>query len=877
MASAEMQRPSNLELFVCQRVSAELQPLLDSWRDAVRGELLSVREATADAADWREAVSAELAELRGEQQRAAASLTTTASQLAEAPPVRIQKKLEKQQETLSDSLRQLQDELKETRKTFDRAEAAAAKERRELLKTAQEEKAAALSASALERSHAEQRVAELEATLQRSESAARAASARASQGEESSLSLTKALGEVRVLVAQNEGVEAARAAAVERLEELTQVNRAADAVVMQQAVHCTLLSEAVLEAERDDNVREKAALEHAHTQAAALAQQANAREQRRERAHAEWLAATEAVVPTIATAASDLVGRLEGALDRADFIEGWRGRAIKAEADAEAAEALRKIAEARAVDAEREAKVQQAEAHHLSVHVRSLIVLLGELERDAALLAQREAAAMHAVSEMEVAVSELAPLHEAITSLGSEVLLPMRTLELDAAQTASRYAESLAEANARAISEQSASRAAFSAAEQAWREERVATHKGRDLATADAKKQASKVVPLEEELSKTVTRCAVLEERIVSLEKELQSARDAVPIADNAAKEAISALRLEVSREREVAENERRAHAAERSELAGQVERARIAAATGAEESANAVQKAAEESRADLALEREASIAREAVAIASADEARAVLERYRVDAVALQRKMQEAHSHELAAANARVAERAAVFESEMAKQRERSEVLVMEAKAAAAAMHESAIRAAAEATAAAEAKVEAAQQASRAASEHNQLQMRSLAREHAASLRAERQLAAQELAAARERAEDAERRLESVRHGERLDAQLSPAKLSRSSSPRRASAGRPTGGVGVEEEEQDEWEGIRRQQEAVSVAHAQRLAEMGAPATTIGRPLAGSPYAARASPAPTPSLSTLGGASAALLRRAMLSEGRPQL
>ena len=68
-----------------------------------------------------------------------------------------------------------------------------------------------------------------------------------------------------------------------------------------------------------------------------------------------------------------------------------------------------------------------------------------------------EAAAMHAVSEMEVAVSELAPLHEAITSLGSEVLLPMRTLELDAAQTASRYAESLAEANARAISEQSAS------------------------------------------------------------------------------------------------------------------------------------------------------------------------------------------------------------------------------------------------------------------------------------------------------------------------------------------------------------------------------------------------------------------------------------
>ena len=48
-------QPSNLELFVCQRVSAELQPLLDGWRDAVRLELHAVREASADAAEWREA------------------------------------------------------------------------------------------------------------------------------------------------------------------------------------------------------------------------------------------------------------------------------------------------------------------------------------------------------------------------------------------------------------------------------------------------------------------------------------------------------------------------------------------------------------------------------------------------------------------------------------------------------------------------------------------------------------------------------------------------------------------------------------------------------------------------------------------------------
>ena len=79
------QPPSNLELFVCQRVSAELQPMLEGWKDAVRAELLQVREASADAGDWREAVSSELADLRVEQQRAAASLEATTARLAEAP------------------------------------------------------------------------------------------------------------------------------------------------------------------------------------------------------------------------------------------------------------------------------------------------------------------------------------------------------------------------------------------------------------------------------------------------------------------------------------------------------------------------------------------------------------------------------------------------------------------------------------------------------------------------------------------------------------------------------------------------------------------------------------------------------------------------
>ena len=54
---------NNLELFVCERVAAELQPLLDEWRDAVRSELHAIQDVSADATDWREAVSLELSEL----------------------------------------------------------------------------------------------------------------------------------------------------------------------------------------------------------------------------------------------------------------------------------------------------------------------------------------------------------------------------------------------------------------------------------------------------------------------------------------------------------------------------------------------------------------------------------------------------------------------------------------------------------------------------------------------------------------------------------------------------------------------------------------------------------------------------------------------
>ena len=335
MAATPPSRPNNLELFVCQRLSAELQPLLDGWCEAVRRELLAVREASADAAEWREAVSAELAQLRSEQQRAAESLEGTSSRLAEMPPARLQKKLEKQQETLVASLRQLQDELGETRRTFERTEAGIAKERRQLIKAAQDEKTAALAACELERLRIEERAAELERRLHNAEAAARAAADRAASGEHEA-------GRLRVAVARQEGTEAARETAVRQLHERAASLRVVEALAERQAVHCTLLAEAVFEAERTDDGRQWIELEAAHRAAVALAAASARHEARRERAHYKWLAATEAVVPQLASSAHALVGRLQTVTDHAEgissAIEGWRGRALRAELDAEAAE-----------------------------------------------------------------------------------------------------------------------------------------------------------------------------------------------------------------------------------------------------------------------------------------------------------------------------------------------------------------------------------------------------------------------------------------------------------------------------------------------------------------------------------------------------------
>ena len=136
--------------------------------------------------------------------------------------------------------------------------------------------------------------------------------------------------------------------------------------------------------------------------------------------------------------------------------------------------------------------------------------------------------------------------------------------------------------------------------------------------------------------------------------------------------------------------------------------------------------------------------------------------------------------------------------------------------------------------------------------------MRSATREHAGALRSDRQAAAQELAALRERAEDAERRLEASRHSAYATQQLTIRE--NSISPKRDGAKRPVATTAAElmnEEdavlmsEDEQWQSLRRQQVEVGASQATRLSELG-----------GGPRR---------------GASAALLRRAaLLSEGTPR-
>ena len=429
-------------------------------------------------------MSAELAELRGEQQRAAESLGSASERLAEAPPARLQKKLENQQEVLSASLRQVQEELGEARRTFERAEAGSTKERRQLIKAAQDEKATALAASELERHRAEQRTAELERELLSAETAAQAAIERANSNESH-------LGELRMRLAHHEATEAARLVAEQRWVEVSASYRAMEALAARQAVHCSVLGESIVEAERDDCAREWDALEAANRAAVALVASATRQEERRARAHAEWLAATEAVVPTIATSAHALVDRLDAATERAEGIsaavEGWRGRALLAEASADAADEKRVEAEVVASALKVELARQTELSRQMAQQVRLLTAELHEAESEGQELRMRESAAKSAAADNAAAVREMAPLHDSVVALVADLLAPMRVLELEATGTALRDAEALAAANARAAQAEIAARQAFTSAEAAWREERVVTAAAREAAASDAR------------------------------------------------------------------------------------------------------------------------------------------------------------------------------------------------------------------------------------------------------------------------------------------------------------------------------------------------------------------------------------------------------
>ena len=198
-------QPSNLELFVCQRVSAELQPLLDGWRDSVRAELLAVREASSDAAEWREAVSAELTSVLAEQRRTTDAVSAASARLAEAPPVKLAKQLEKQEEHLLESIKGMHDSIIESRLSFERAEAGSRADKRSLHRALTDEKKAAiaLSRKALEESEAQGR--ELAARLSAAEEQAKKAASRALSGEQRA-------GEVRALSGGSSAEGAHRAA-----------------------------------------------------------------------------------------------------------------------------------------------------------------------------------------------------------------------------------------------------------------------------------------------------------------------------------------------------------------------------------------------------------------------------------------------------------------------------------------------------------------------------------------------------------------------------------------------------------------------------------------------------------------------------------------
>ena len=187
--------------------------------------------------------------------------------------------------------------------------------------------------------------------------------------------------------------------------------------------------------------------------------------------------------------------------------------------------------------------------------------------------------------------------------------------------------------------------------------------------------------------AEAAVQVAILKEKVSALTKELHAAREAAAIAGAEREEAMAAIRSEVVREREAALAERKAHAEERETLAAHTEAARAHAARSAEEMALAVARAQEEAREELAIERDAAATREAAAAAATESARQALEAARAEA-ADERGGPSRLRAQLTKSNDRVGGLAKAFEDESARQRERYDALVVEAKAQALAEHQ---------------------------------------------------------------------------------------------------------------------------------------------------------------------------------------------
>jgi hypothetical protein len=65
-------------------------------------------------------------------------------------------------------------------------------------------------------------------------------------------------------------------------------------------------------------------------------------------------------------------------------------------------------------------------ARELDIHVRTLVPLIGELEHELSVWRARDAATAATVPPLVAALHEVAPLHEMVACLGTELVVPLR-------------------------------------------------------------------------------------------------------------------------------------------------------------------------------------------------------------------------------------------------------------------------------------------------------------------------------------------------------------------------------------------------------------------------------------------------------------------